>query len=127
MTFGWPTIFSFSSGNRGADGHNRGQMAITSTGTKDYRLKELNYQLKELLLNQETAQILILQNVHGKYCVFPHSSERLMPGLMAGDVLQIFHLPEKRSNVITNRKSTCRGTYSSVRNHKLDKAADTAY
>lgn len=100
---------------------------LTSAGTKDCRLKGLNYQLKELLLSQETAQILILQNAHGKYCVFPHSSQSLMPGSMAGDVLQIFHLPEKRSNVITNRKSTDGGTCSSVRNHKLDKAADTAY
>lgn len=62
--------------------------------------------MKDLLLNQEIAWTLISKNVNGNYYVFICSSKRFMPVLMAGDVLQIFHLPWNRSNVITNRKST---------------------
>ena len=68
--------------------------------------KEQNYMMKDLLLNQEIAWTLISKNVNGNYYVFICSSKRCMPVLMAGDVLQIFHLPWNRSNVITNRKST---------------------
>lgn len=61
--------------------------------------------MKELLLNQEIMETLIPKNVNGKYYVFICNTERFMPVLMDGDVLQIFHLPWNRSNVITNRKS----------------------